>query len=518
MNQKNNENLTFQAELNEQISKLFNIKEDLRFSISLVNNVLESSIYNGIGNDSKLLIESFKNATSLAVNRHEEFKNSTSQILKTIKNLNLNLNNTLINNDKHELFKAIEDLYFINIALKNNTKDLEAEFNNYIKSENTTRNRSILIQNTTRKLENIVNLLNEVSVVCNSGISTSIRLSTNLIGISEQFQFETTKNFSLRFNEEKDIIIEDFNNKLKQITLDYELKQKEIKSEFNEIKVNFKKLKNELDESYKKNIELKKSIDNYEDTINSLSHLELNKVNKNIEISLLDTQKKAEKYLEDLHYSLKIKFTEIKTEFEEQQSNMNSEFEVAKNAKESFVQLVQNAGIYNLTENYNNKAIEEKDEYKNFRKYTTWAILAAVAFTLGVFIFAIYENSGNNSSPDYLILISRLSISAMFFILALYLSKQASKHYECYQENHRTFLQLAALEPFISKMSPEEQKEIRKGLISSYFNQNTDGKFASKGDEVDMSIVYTLLDKVSNLVPGNKKQLNETGNETGIQK
>lgn len=123
----------------------------------------------------------------------------------------------------------------------------------------------------------------------------------------------------------------------------------------------------------------------------------------------------------------------------------------------------------------------------------------------------IFEYWKTNPPVDtnYFTILARLTVSLMFFVLALYFSKQAAKHYECYQENHRTFLQLAALEPFMANMTLEEQKEIRKSLIPSYFNQNADGKFATKGDEVDMSVVYTLLDKVSNLVPGNKKQLNE---------
>ena len=124
-----------------------------------------------------------------------------------------------------------------------------------------------------------------------------------------------------------------------------------------------------------------------------------------------------------------------------------------------------------------------------------------------VFIFAFFENSGNTNHPNYLILISRLSISAMFFILALYLSKQAAKHYESYQENHRTFLQLAALEPFMARMNEDEQKEIRKGLIPSYFNQNVDGKFTVKGDEVDLPAnIHAIVNRAFDVLSERKEQ------------
>ncbi|MFW2805155.1 hypothetical protein ACN6Q0_20190, partial [Acinetobacter baumannii] len=101
----------------------------------------------------------------------------------------------------------------------------------------------------------------------------------------------------------------------------------------------------------------------------------------------------------------------------------------------------------------------------------------------------------------------RLSISIMILVLALFFSKQAAKHYECYQENNRTFLQLAALEPFIANMSHEDQLAIRKQLIPTYFNQNADGKFASKGEEVDISTnVHSLLSQTLTLLAEKKDQ------------
>jgi len=142
---------------------------------------------------------------------------------------------------------------------------------------------------------------------------------------------------------------------------------------------------------------------------------------------------------------------------------------------------------------------------------TIGAIVLAIIATIVVITIPIIEHWKANPpvDMDYFTLFARLSISIMFFVLALYTSKQAAKHYECYQENHRTFLQLAALEPFMTRMSHDEQKEIRKGLIPSYFNQGSDGKFAAKADEVDMSMMFTFMDKLSNFSQ-NKKDDNTT--------
>lgn len=494
MNQKNNENFNFQTELNENFSKIFNLKEELRFSTSLVSKVLDSNVFIDAGNDSKLLIEHFHQATSLAFDRFDDLRNSVNQILTTSKNLNINISNTVLNNEKHELLNKINELYFINKILSENSIELESEFNSYIKSEKTIQNRLPLIQKIKKRLNTINKLINEMSALSNLVISASINFSTNLIGFSEQFQYESSKNFSKRFDEEKNIILEDFNNRLSQITLDFELKQREIKSEFTEIKVNFKKLKNELDESNRKNNELNVLIENYEESIYSLSELELIKVKNKIENSSSDLEKKSELHLEFLNSSLQTKFDDIKSEFEIQNSEMNIEFEKAKNAKDSFVQLVQDAGIYKLTENYNKKAVEEKTEYQNFRNFTSRALYAAITCTVIILALPIIEYWKADPPVDtnYFTILARLTISLMFFVLAFYFSKQAAKHYECYQENHRTFLQLAALEPFMADMTIDEQKEIRKSLIPSYFNQSADGKFSSKSDEVGLPESFTV--------------------------
>lgn len=185
-----------------------------------------------------------------------------------------------------------------------------------------------------------------------------------------------------------------------------------------------------------------------------------------------------------------------------------------KNAQKDFIRLVERAGIYELTQNYSKKADEEKQEYKDYRRNTIISIIAAIGWTILIFVLAIFDRPSTPfdfvsflwqpapSHPiDYFLLLARLSVSLMFFVLALYLSKQASKHYECYQDNHRTFLQLAALEPFMARMSEDEQKTIRKGLIPTYFNQNPDSKFAQTGDDVGLPASFnTPIEKLVDLL------------------
>ncbi|QLY84864.1 hypothetical protein H0S62_10000 [Acinetobacter baumannii] len=103
-----------------------------------------------------------------------------------------------------------------------------------------------------------------------------------------------------------------------------------------------------------------------------------------------------------------------------------------------------------------------------------------------MFLISWGEIALTGKDTNLFFFIYRMSISLMFFVLAFYSSKQASKHYECFQDNNRTYLQLAALEPFMEKMSEDEKKEIRKNLVPIYFSQSSEGKYSSKGDEVTL--------------------------------
>lgn len=234
---------------------------------------------------------------------------------------------------------------------------------------------------------------------------------------------------------------------------------------------------------------LSENVQDYQKIQEDISSLNL-KINKEINSAKLKYEDKIDHLSE--------KFRDILIQ---EDNDLKKESKRIKNSHSDFIKIVENAGIYKLTENYNKKADEEKVEYKTYRKFTSWAIIAAILTTIIILGIPVYEYWEVNPPVDtnYFTVLARLTISVMFFVLALYLSKQASKHYECYQENHKTFLQLAALEPFISRMSDEDKLFIRKTLVPVYFSQDKDGKYATKGDEVDLSanttsVIHKLID------------------------
>ncbi|HGW4638601.1 TPA: hypothetical protein ACNIFG_002234 [Acinetobacter baumannii] len=276
---------------------------------------------------------------------------------------------------------------------------------------------------------------------------------------------------------EKEKLIKIFNHEMKNHL-------NKIKNNFDDINLEIKALKdssnllsNSLDSNLKNAAILKERIQKIE--------LEFTpKINE----KFINIDKFLDSEVNKINEDLSKKSTEVDNQINAIRSRAITKSKRIKDAHNDFVLLVERAGIYELTQNYKNKSVEEKKDYNFFSWATIAAISLAIITTIVIIAIPIIEHWGANPpvETNYFTILARLSISLMFFVLAVYTSKQSSKHYECYQENHRTFLQLAALEPFMARMSEEEQKTIRKGLIPIYFNQNAEGKFATKGEELGM--------------------------------
>ncbi|MDO7482509.1 hypothetical protein Q5X45_06840 [Acinetobacter baumannii] len=287
----------------------------------------------------------------------------------------------------------------------------------------------------------------------------------------------------------------------------------------------YKQFKKDIDEIY--NIQEKKIL-NLDKSYSSLFE-RFNTLDKSLTENVQDYQMLQEN-IASLNLNINKQLSEIKKQGEEKVTILVDKFrsiliqedldlkQASKKIKDShmdFIQIVENAGIYKLTENYSKKAEEEKDEYKTYRKFTSWSIMAAILITTIILGIPIYEYWGANPpiNTNFYTIMTRLTISVMFFVLALYLSKQAAKHYECYQDNHKTFLQLAALEPFISRMSEEDKLLIRKTLVPIYFNQDKESRYRIKEDEVDLSsnttsVINRLIDVLGN--QNSKKDLSDS--------
>lgn len=454
-----------------------NLIENNNFLILDLTNELKT--YHDLHSNSKLIIPNLTDEKSNLISSGFEHIQLIDTRISTINKISTYIKNFNLNN-KRLNYIGIYDSLIGQLTLLNEKTD---NILNRLRSLNLSINqiRLGLLDNKTSDLKK---QFDSIRVINSSLASDIFSLTDDYRYFKEQLQvLKSEENeYIERFKEETALLVKEFENKISNLTEKFEHKIKNFELDQDKVIKSSKLLSDGVDAGLKSLAVLNERTQNIE--------LEFSKI----------LGAETENIKTDLNTSKIVLMGVIDTITTEANTKLNE----INTAHADFKNIVEQAGIYELTKNYKDKADEEKIEYKDFRKYTAWSIMAAIGSTLLIFLIAFLEHfySAGNEPTNYLLLASRLSISVMFFVLAFYLSKQAAKHYECYQENHRTFLQLAALEPFMARMTPDEQKEIRKGLIPSYFNQSADGKFAAKGDEVDLptsmhAIVNRLIDVVA---------------------
>lgn len=263
---------------------------------------------------------------------------------------------------------------------------------------------------------------------------------------------------------EKKII--DSNKDIEKFKKTYIIDKENLIKKMNQANTSVLNIEKIINQTQDKSFDLNKNIDNANNKINELIHIKSEELNKEL--------------IENIGI--------IKSTIDAKLSEITNFYDDAKRHYKSFAALAEKAGDYELTQYYLKKAKEEKQDFKKYRTFTTISMIFAIIATIFVLLIPIFDHwinpSATQNSDYYYSTISRFAVSIVFFILALYLSRQSAKHYECYQENYNTYLQLATIEPFISGLSEEDKIVIRKELVHVYFGQKIDGKYASKGDEV----------------------------------
>lgn len=431
-----------------------------------------------------------------------KIRNSTISFKRFIENTKIqSLNDSVKNDLGHHLNEIATTLNII--------KEKQIRIN--ADTLNAIQNIDVFITRFENKIQVSKEFSDKIGIICtyNNEMVLSLNYVYEILSSThetiERYQSNINEknnlNYIDRFKEDTSLIVKKYENEIKDITEKFENQFKNFKLDQEKVIKSSNLLINGVDSGLKNLAELNKRTQNIELEFSKIIGTETEKVKEELNGSRTTLMK----VIDDVKVEAYTKLNTVNIEANAKLNSINT-------AHTDFINLVEKAGIYELTQNYKNKADEEKKDYVTNRRWTVGAICLAILTTVIVIALPIWEHWSANPpvEANYYTVFARLSVSIMFFVLALYTSKQAAKHYECYQENHRTFLQLAALEPFISRMSDEEKLNIRKTLVPIYFNQNADGKFAAKENEVDLPMnLHAIVNRAFDIVSEKKEAKNQ---------
>lgn len=483
MSEESNQEIFFRV-LGNGIFVLTNEKKNFKDNLEELNDFLTGYLINlpteskkfksEISTISKTINTNFTTAIGLLKN----INNRTSRLFS---NIFINIDIPSLKNKLTDAFISVNDIVFSISKIKSNIDDYKSRS----PIEHASSKLVTLPINFEKFHSHTLSILNDVQLYTSLNVDRLKKALDYILEIENKINDYSNIDYKKRFEEDTNLLLKQFENQISNLVKTYENQVKRF------------------------NLEIKDSTDSIKITKENLENIELKSSDISLKLSGYERrlQQISDSRAEDIQHVLEDKLNELETITQNKISVIDQSYQNAQTNYQKFKDLVEKAGVYNLIVNYKEKAEEEKEEYKTYRKYTSRALYWAIGFTIFILGIPLVEHwfASQPTNIDYYSILVRLTISLMFLVLALFFSKQAGKHYECYQENNRTFLQLAALEPFMANMSHEDQLAIRKQLVPTYFNQNADGKFASKGDEVDISPnLHNLLSQVFSVVAEKK--------------
>jgi hypothetical protein len=185
-------------------------------------------------------------------------------------------------------------------------------------------------------------------------------------------------------------------------------------------------------------------------------------------------------------------------ELAKKKDEAENELEEIKGHKEKASKIVRIISNSSLGGGFDEVAANEKKARNWFRGGSIIALAVLIIFAWNVLL------EFSDTAMGYTALGIRAFVAAVIGILITYLAKQAEKHERHYRKNKLTALQMATLDPYLSELDPEKQKQIKEELKEIFFYRKNEvsselkkGEFETKGNLQD------FLNFIKNITPKN---------------
>jgi uncharacterized membrane protein len=166
------------------------------------------------------------------------------------------------------------------------------------------------------------------------------------------------------------------------------------------------------------------------------------------------------KRLDDIILEQSGKFTE---KLDQQKISGSEIIDKLKENKEQASNLLQIIGNIGITGNYQNIANQEKiaaDKWRNIALFLMITMVGVIAITIGI--------SAENGF-DWKLALFRIGAALVLAIPATYAAKESSRHRELETYNRKAELELASLDPYLSKLPEATRHKVKEDLTEKFF-------------------------------------------------
>ncbi len=252
-------------------------------------------------------------------------------------------------------------------------------------------------------------------------------------------------------------------------------------------------LKTEIDNVEKQIPQLSKKLDELESEIQNNKE-RTDQIVGNFQEQFSEAQDKRQTEYSTNKEDRQNKFNELISKIEAQHNKelvkkkdeAESKLEEIKDQKEKASKIVRIISNSSLGGGFDEVAANEKTARNWFRGGAIITLAILIIFAWNVLL------EFSETTMSYTALGIRAFVATVIGILIAYLAKQAEKHERHYRRNKLTALQMATLDPYLSELDPEKQKQIKEELKEIFFYRKNEvnselkqGEFETRGNLQD---------------------------------
>ena len=219
--------------------------------------------------------------------------------------------------------------------------------------------------------------------------------------------------------------------------------------------------------------------------------------------------------------NVKASLTTLKEDYDETKKDLNNTFEdnqisyqqTIEDLKEAVLngskEMVDKLGSYNeeartlvgiignvgITGNYQQIANKNEETANTWRSFALASMLVASI----LMIITIWGLSEDDITWQKALV--RILGATILIYPATYASLESSKHRRISNENRRSELELASINPFIENLGDDQKKMIKEKLVEKYFGNQSNNASVDKTEEISLNV----LERIIKLIISTKK-------------
>lgn len=188
--------------------------------------------------------------------------------------------------------------------------------------------------------------------------------------------------------------------------------------------------------------------------------------------------------------------TEIQDTFDRFKAKVQKYHDISQDTHHKILELYELVANDSVKAGYMKNSQEERIQANLWR----WISIGFIVIAVGWICFTYFNDFSSNIANTYIMakILKAASLGGILIYGAVYASRQSTMHRNNEKSARQFALEISALDPFISSLDEEKQKEIKEKMTEKMFgNAHSESE---KSDHIDLNVVTTITKSIADIL------------------